>query len=105
MADRTTSSSIVEPARRLGTSVLDITETRLVLFSTDLQETDHRFVWRILWSMVREGPGAVVTVTVSFMDPVAVLALADNEDVRVVGQEVRAKLERVRDSLIEQSST
>ena len=53
--------------------------------------------------VVREGPGAVVTV--SFMDPVAVLALVDNEDVRVVGQEVRAKLERVRDSLIEQAST
>ena len=103
MADRTTSGSIVESARRLGTTVLDIAETRLVLFSTDLQETDHRFVWRILWSMVREGPDAVVTV--SFMDPVAVHALADNEDVRVVGQEVRAKLERVRDSLIEQSST
>ena len=53
--------------------------------------------------VVREGPGAVVTV--SFMDPVAVLELVDNEDVRVVGQEVRAKLERVRDSLIEQAST
>ena len=53
--------------------------------------------------VVREGPGAVVTV--SFMDPVAVLALVDNEDVRVVGQEVRAKLERVWDSLIEQAST
>ena len=53
--------------------------------------------------VVREGPGAVVTV--SFMDPVAVLALADKEDVHVVGQEVRAKLERVRDSLFEQAST
>ena len=53
--------------------------------------------------VVREGPAAVVTV--SFMDPVAVLELVDNEDVRVVGQEVRAKLERVRDSLIEQAST
>ena len=103
MADRTTSRSIVESARRLGTSVLDIAETRLVLFSTDLKEADHRFVWRILWSMVREGPGAVVTV--SFMDSVAALTLVDDEDVRVVGQEVRAKLERVRDSLIEQAST
>ena len=53
--------------------------------------------------MVREGPGAVVTV--SFMDSVAALTLVDDEDVRVVGQEVRAKLERVRDSLIEQAST
>ena len=53
--------------------------------------------------VVREGPGTVVTV--SFMDPLAVLERVDNEDVRVVGQEVRAKLERVRDSLIEQAST
>ena len=47
--------------------------------------------------VVREGPSAVVTV--SFMDPVAVLALVDKADVRIVGAEVRAKLERVRDSL------
>lgn len=47
--------------------------------------------------VVREGPGAVITV--SFMDPVAVLALVEQEDVHVVGKEVRAKLERVRDSL------
>ena len=40
MADRTTSRSIVESARRLGTSVLDIAETRLVLFSTDLKEAE-----------------------------------------------------------------
>ena len=52
--------------------------------------------------VVREGPGAIVTV--SFMDPVAVLSLVDKEDVRVVGQEVRAKLERVRDSLIDHAS-
>ncbi len=51
--------------------------------------------------VVRERPGAVDTV--SFMDPVAVVELVDNEDVRVVGQEVRAKLERVGVSLIEQS--
>ncbi len=53
--------------------------------------------------VVREGPGTVVTV--SFRDPVAVLERVDNEDVRIVGQEVRAKLERVRDRLIEQAST
>jgi uncharacterized protein (DUF302 family) len=51
--------------------------------------------------LVREGPGSVVTV--SFMDPVAVLALVDKDDVRAVGQEVRAKLERVRDSLVPQA--
>ena len=49
--------------------------------------------------LVREGPGEIVTV--SFMDPVAVLALVDKEDVHVVGLEVRAKLERVRDNLID----
>jgi uncharacterized protein (DUF302 family) len=51
--------------------------------------------------LVREGPGSVVTV--SFMDPVAVLALVDKDDVHAVGQEVRAKLERVRDSLVPQA--
>lgn len=52
MADRTMSGSIVESARRLGTTVLDIAETRLVLFSTDLQEASYRFVWLIFWSMI-----------------------------------------------------
>ena len=52
--------------------------------------------------VVREGPGSVVTV--SFMDPVAVLSLVDKDDVRMVGQEVRAKLEKIRDKLINQAS-
>ena len=52
--------------------------------------------------VVREGPGSVVTV--SFMDPVAVLSLVDKDDVRVVGQEVRAKLEKVRDKLVNQAA-
>lgn len=47
--------------------------------------------------VVREGPGSAVIV--SFMDPVAVLSLVDKDDVRIVGQEVRAKLERVCASL------
>jgi uncharacterized protein (DUF302 family) len=47
--------------------------------------------------VVREGPGA--TVIVSFMDPVAVLALVDKEDIHRVGHEVRMKLEKVRDKL------
>ena len=51
--------------------------------------------------VVREGPGAVVRV--SFMDPVAVLSLVDNDDVRSVGEEVRTKLERVRDNLLERN--
>ena len=53
--------------------------------------------------VVREGPGSVVTV--SFMDPVAVLSLVDSNDVRIVGQEVRAKLEKVRDNLVNQTPT
>ncbi len=51
MAERSTSGSIVESAQPLGTTVLDIAKTRLMLFSTDLQEAAHRFAWLILWSM------------------------------------------------------
>jgi uncharacterized protein (DUF302 family) len=40
--------------------------------------------------VVREGPGA--TVTVSFMDPAAVLSLVDQDDVRALGAEVRDSL-------------
>jgi uncharacterized protein (DUF302 family) len=39
------------------------------------------------------------TVTVGFMDPVAVLKLVDKPGVEALAGEVRAKLERVRDSL------
>lgn len=39
------------------------------------------------------------TITVSFMDPVAVLALVNNPSVTKVGWEVRGRLERVRDKL------
>lgn len=39
------------------------------------------------------------TVTVAFMDPVAVLRLVDKPEVHEVGKEVRARLERVRTSL------
>ncbi len=39
------------------------------------------------------------TVKVSFMDPVAVLALVSNPEVTELGWQVRAKLEAVRDSL------
>jgi len=39
------------------------------------------------------------TVTIAFMDPVAVLKLTDNPDIAVLAKEVRIKLERVRDKL------
>ena len=38
-------------------------------------------------------------VTVSFMDPIAVLNLTDNPGIAELAKEVRAKLERVRDKL------
>lgn len=44
-----------------------------------------------------EGDGGI---TVSFMDPVAVLALVNNPRVTKVGWEVRGRLERVRDRLL-----
>ena len=52
MADRSTSGSILESARRLGTTVLNTAETRLALFSTALQQGAHRFVWLILWGVI-----------------------------------------------------
>jgi uncharacterized protein (DUF302 family) len=39
------------------------------------------------------------TVTVAFMDPVAVLKLTDNPDIGMLAGEVRQRLERVRDKL------
>lgn len=39
------------------------------------------------------------SVTVGFMDPATVLGLVQNDQVAALGQEVRAKLERVRDAL------
>lgn len=52
MADGSAVNSIIESARRLGTSLLSIVETRLALFSTDLQEAAHRFVWLFLWAVI-----------------------------------------------------
>lgn len=48
--------------------------------------------------VVREEPDR--TVTVGFMDPVAVLRLTDNADIAALAAEVRGKLERVRDRLV-----
>jgi uncharacterized protein (DUF302 family) len=39
------------------------------------------------------------TITVCFMDPIAVLKLTDNPEVGTVAREVRGKLDRVRDKL------
>lgn len=39
-------------------------------------------------------------ITVAFMDPAAVLQLSDNPALHVVGEEVKARLERVRDNII-----
>ena len=39
------------------------------------------------------------TITVGFMDPIAVLKLTDNPAITGLAQEVRSKLERVRDQL------
>jgi len=47
--------------------------------------------------VVREEPDR--TVTVAFMDPVAVLKLTDNPDIASLAGEVRTRLERVRDKL------
>ena len=47
--------------------------------------------------VVREEPDA--SITVSFMDPVAVLKLVDKPGIELLAQEVRAKLETVRDNL------
>jgi len=47
--------------------------------------------------VVREEEGA--SVTVGFMDPVAVLRLTDNPGIAALAGEVRGKLERVRDRL------
>jgi uncharacterized protein (DUF302 family) len=39
------------------------------------------------------------TVTVGFMDPIAVLRLTDNPEIATIAREVRARLERVHDRL------
>ncbi len=49
--------------------------------------------------VVREGVDGVI---VDFMDPAAVLALVDNPGIAKVADEVRTKLEMVRDSLATQ---
>jgi uncharacterized protein (DUF302 family) len=42
---------------------------------------------------------ADMTITVGFMDPIAVLRLTDNPEIATIAREVRARLERVRDRL------
>ncbi len=45
------------------------------------------------------------TVTVAFMDPAAVLGLVDKPEVASLGEEVRARLLRVRDALKDRART
>lgn len=52
MVDSGASVSILESARRLGTTALDIAETRLALFSVDLQEAIYRLSWLIIWGLI-----------------------------------------------------
>jgi uncharacterized protein (DUF302 family) len=47
--------------------------------------------------LVREAEDG--TIVVAFMDPASVLGLVGREELKSLGNEVRAKLERVRDSL------
>lgn len=52
MANDNRSVSVLESARRLGATVLDIAETRLSLFSTDLQDAAQTVIWSILWGVI-----------------------------------------------------
>jgi uncharacterized membrane protein YqjE len=52
MADSSTSVPLLESARRLGTTVIDVAVTRLTLFSTDLQEAANRYVWLVLCGVI-----------------------------------------------------
>jgi len=49
--------------------------------------------------VVREEPDKKINV--GFMDPIAVLKLTDNPEIAGVAKEVRGKLERVRDKLVQ----
>ena len=53
--------------------------------------------------LVREDAGGAVTV--SFMDPVAVLQLTQQPEVAIVAKEVRQRLERVRSIVAAHKST
>lgn len=53
--------------------------------------------------VVRQEEGG--SVTVAFMDPVAVLQLTNHPDVAIVAREVRQRLERVRSVIAAQTST
>ena len=48
--------------------------------------------------MVREE--ADKSITVGFMDPIAVLKLTDNPAITEIAKDVRGRLERVRDKLV-----
>ena len=52
MANGDTSVSVIESARRVGITVLNIVETRLSLFSTDLRDAAQLVIWSILWGVI-----------------------------------------------------
>jgi uncharacterized membrane protein YqjE len=52
MANGNRSVSTLESARRLGATALDIVETRLSLFSTDLQDAARHVIWSILRGVI-----------------------------------------------------
>ena len=52
MVDGSTSVSLLESARRLGTTALDIVEARLAMLTVDLQEAAYRLGWLIIWGLI-----------------------------------------------------
>jgi uncharacterized membrane protein YqjE len=49
MADAQASAGVVESAKRLGATFIDIAQTRLTLLGTDVEEAAQRFVGLIVW--------------------------------------------------------
>ena len=52
MADGSPPVSLLESARRLGATALDIAETRLALISSDLQEAAYRLSRLVIWGLI-----------------------------------------------------
>jgi uncharacterized membrane protein YqjE len=52
MVDGSTSVSLLESARRLGTTAFDIVKARLAMLTVDLQEAAYRLGWLIIWGLI-----------------------------------------------------